>query len=172
MTHPYPPHLAGFDYLGRYHYSLTFVAQNRRLVFTEAASVEQVLAQILRAGREKQFEITAYCFMPDHLHMLVKGLADASDCRAFVKAAKQYSGYYFAKAGEGRLWQRYGFERVARDEFERAMTIKYILENPLREGLASKPSDYPFLGSERYTTEELIEQAGGILEAIDVYPEP
>jgi putative transposase len=118
-----------------------------------------VLDQFLRAAREKRFEITAYCFMPDHVHLLVSGLTDDSDCRAFIRAMKQYTGYYFRKATGRALWQRYGYEHVLRSDLERATTIRYILDNPLRAGLAKRLEDYPFLGSERYTLEELVAQA-------------
>jgi len=33
-----------------------------------------------------------------------------------------------------RLWQRYGFERVLRDDEATLVVAKYILENPLRAG--------------------------------------
>ena len=72
---------------------------------------------------------------------------------------KQYAGYYFKKSTGAMLWQRYGYEHVLRSELERATTIRYILDNPLRAGLATRLEDYPFLGSERYTLEELVAQA-------------
>jgi putative transposase len=98
MAHPYPPHLASFDYIGRYRYALTFVTDERRVVFTEAEPVDQVLTQILRACTEKAFAVIAYCFMSDHLHLVVEGEKTDSDCKAFIKAAKQYSAYYFKRA--------------------------------------------------------------------------
>jgi putative transposase len=116
-----------------------------------------VCAQILRAAREQSFEITAYCYMPDHVHLLVSGVTDTSDCLRFVKAAKQYSGYYFQQAYEQRLWERYGFERAIRDDIERASVIGYIVSNPVQAGLVSDPRDYPYLGSQRYTVSELME---------------
>ena len=97
--------------------------------------------------------------MPDHVHLLVSGLTEDSDCRAFIRAMKQYTGYYFRKATGRALWQRYGYEHVLRSDLERATTIRYILDNPLRAGLAKRLEDYPFLGSERYTVEELVAQA-------------
>src|SRR5262245_6395864 len=112
--------------------------------------------QFLRAAREHHLEITAYCFMPDHVHLLVHGLGDSSDCRAFIKSAKQYSGFYFNRTYHQRLWQRYGFERVMRANREVAFTIGYIVANPVRAGLVEHPSDYAHLGSHRYTVAELL----------------
>lgn len=53
----------------------------------------------------------------------------------------------------------YGYERVIRSDEERAFTIRYMVENPVKEGLAAHPAEYPHLGSERYTVAELLEQA-------------
>ncbi len=98
--------------------------------------------------------------MPDHLHLLVAGLDDGSDCLTFVSAAKQYSGYYFAQQTGRRLWQRYGHERVLRNEDERFQTLRYIVNNPVAAGLVTRAADYPFLGSQCHSVTELWEQAG------------
>ena len=103
--------------------------------------------------------------MPNHVHLLIEGRALSSDCKAFIKGAKQYSGYYFSKRRRRTLWQRYCYERVLRDEFERSMTIRYILDNPVCAGLVTTPSEYPFLGSDRYSIEELMQQAAYVTSA-------
>src|SRR3989442_642381 len=111
-----PGHLKTFDYLGLHRYSLTFCTDRRRQLFVNAAVVDLVLTQISRAANENQFGIIAYCFMPDHVHLLIEGQSDASDCKRFIARAKQYSGFYYSKAHHGVLWQRYGFEHVLRDD--------------------------------------------------------
>ena len=159
MAHPYPPHLHNFDYRGRRVYSLVFTTHGRCRRFADPTVVDLVREQFLRAGREQRFELTAYCFMPDHVHVLVQGLGDDSDGKAWISAAKQYSGYHFARRYGAPLWQRYGYERVVREDFERAVTIGYMVLNPVEAGLAASPLEYPFVGSERYTVKELMEIA-------------
>src|SRR5436305_10575824 len=111
-----PGHLKSFDYRGFHRYSLTFCTDLRRRVFTDADSVALVKAQILRAATENAFALIAYCFMPDHVHLLVEGLQDRSDGLRFIKFAKQYSGFYFSQMRGQKLWQRYGFEHVLHDD--------------------------------------------------------
>src|SRR5688572_29944129 len=105
-----PGHLKAFDYLGFYRYSLTFCTHARQRIFVTCERVDLVLAQIERSAAQEQFAIIAYCFMPDHLHLLVEGRCESSDCRRFMSRAKQFSGLHYAKEFGGRLWQRYGFE--------------------------------------------------------------
>jgi putative transposase len=107
-----PVHLRAFDYLGPHRYSLRFCTDQRTPLFTSPALVSIVLSQILRAGGEHAFAVVAYCFMPDHLHLLVEGTAPDSDLRTFVARAKQYSGYRVATDCGVRLWQRYGRARA------------------------------------------------------------
>ena len=97
MAHPYPPRSAHLPYVGRQHYFLTFCNDQRHRLFVDERSVGLVRTQILRAAREKRFEISAYCFMPDHLHLIASGRDESSEAKTFIKVSKQYSGYYFAK---------------------------------------------------------------------------
>ena len=157
MAHPYPPHHDDLLYIGKQSYSLTFCIEERRVVFCDAEVIDLVCAQILRAAEKERFTIVAYCFMPDHAHLLVRGLEDDSDCKAFIKFAKQYSAYHFKQKHGHQLWQRYGYERVVRDDLEEVFTIGYIVANPVRAGLVRHPSEYPYLGSQCYTVEELLQ---------------
>ena len=98
--------------------------------------------------------------MPDHLHLLVEALAQNVDCRAFIKRAKQLAGFHYAKTFGGRLWQRYGFERVLRDDEATLIVARYIVDNPVRAGLVVKPESYPFSGSEVYALEDILAAVG------------
>jgi putative transposase len=171
MPHPYPRHRSSLPYTGKYDYFLTFCTQERRPAFTDPDVVRLAYAQFVRAAGTHGFEITAYCFMPDHVHFMIHGTAEDSDCKAFIKAAKQYSGYALRQRHEFRLWQRYCFERVIRDDMERAMTIRYIVSNPVRAGLAKHPADYPHLGSQIHSVADLLEMCEYRAESADLPPE-
>jgi putative transposase len=152
-----PEHLKTFDYLGFHQYFLTFCTYQRRRLFVSLDRVAAVRTHIERASFEQRFAITAYCFMPDHFHMLAEGQADDSDCRRFIARAKQYSGYHYRAEFQQRLWQRYGFERTLRSDESAISVARYILENPVRAGLVERIEDYPFSGSSVYTTEQFVE---------------
>ena len=157
MVHPYPVLCATFDYRGRVSYFLTFNTFDRVAIFRSAAAVDLVRQQFSRGADESQFEMLVYCFMPDHVHLVVRGLDDSSDLKAFVRRAKQYSGFYYARTHPGtRLWQRYGHDRIIRDDVELLDRIRYVVKNPVVAGLAEKPEDYPFLGSQRWSISQLL----------------
>jgi putative transposase len=154
------PRLKQFDYLGTYRYFLTFCTHNRESAFLKSPIVELVLAQILRASIENGFAIPAYCFMPDHVHLLLEGTAPNSDLRRFAKDAKQYSGFHYKREYGKRLWQPSYYDHVLRDEEDTWSVARYIVENPLTARLAVRADEYPFLGSAVVSKKELLFFAG------------
>jgi len=159
-TH-YPRHLEGFSYIGFHRYSLTFCTFNRAHIFVTHPIVRLVADQILRAAREKAFAVIAYCFMPDHVHVVPEGIAESSDLKAFIGLAKQYGGYHYTHETNQRLWQRYGYDHVIRRDERLQDVVRDVLENPVRAGLVTRIEDYPFIGSSIYDRAALIEFAYG-----------
>jgi putative transposase len=153
----YPEHLRHFDYTGPQRYFLTMCTHERARYFVDAHHVALVIAHFQRASREQAFAVIAYCFMPDHLHLLVAGERDDADLKRFAKYAKQYSGFYFRQSTGLPLWQRYGFERVLRNEEATPSVARYTIANPVRAGIVRSPADYPFWGSFVYSREALLE---------------
>ncbi len=152
-----PAVLRTFDYLGQHRYFLTFCTFQRRACFTTTAPVHLVRTQILRACSDERMAIVADCYMPDHVHLLVQGQAEDSDCRRFISRAKQFSGFGYQQVYHRRLWQRYFHERVLRREDDTLSVARYILENPVRAGLVRRILDYPFIGSEVYSVQHILE---------------
>jgi putative transposase len=149
----------GFPYLGPYRYFLTFCTFQRTQLFVHSNIVDECVQEFLRASASHDFELTAYCLMPDHVHMLVEGTAEDSHLPTFASLAKQFSGYRCRHRVEKRLWQDGYYDHVLRDDESTAKVARYLLENPVRAKLAASVYDYPFIGSSRYTREALIEWA-------------
>jgi putative transposase len=158
-----PSRLKSFNYVGLHRYFLTFCTVNRHEHFVVREHVDLVFEQIVRAAAQTGFVIVAYCFMPDHLHLLVEAQSESSDGRQFITRAKQFSGYYFKQRFGVPLWQRDGFEHVLRNDEAVLRVARYILENPVRAGLVRRVEDYPFAGS-------LLYPISAVLEAVAMKP--
>ena len=152
-----PDHLASFDYRGTHRYFLTFCTHKRARHFTTADRVALVLAQFQRAAEQEPFAFLAWCFMPDHVHLLVQGQTEAADVRPFIRLAKQLSGFHFKQRFGAALWQRYGYEHVLRGEDETLTVARYIIQNPVRARMVAHPTDYAFLGSSTFTVAQILE---------------
>jgi REP element-mobilizing transposase RayT len=87
--------------------------------------------------------------MPDHLHLLVAGRCEDADFQKFVQAAKQASGFAYAKRARERLWQPSYHDRVLRDAEATLTVARYVVANPVRAGLVASVEGYPFVGVPR-----------------------
>ena len=89
--------------------------------------------------------------MPDHLHLLLVAESEDADLCECVKRFKQLTGFVYQRQHQKRLWQHGYHERVMRDDHETLAVARYILENPIRAGLALRLGEYPFAGSDVYS---------------------
>jgi len=111
-----PPRIPGFSYLGFHRYSLTICVNGRERVFTAPTIVDEAREQISHAATTRGFAIPVYCFMPDHLHVLVEGQADNSELIRFANLLKQRTSFVYQRNRPDRLWQKGYFEHVLRDD--------------------------------------------------------
>jgi putative transposase len=144
-----PTRLTNFDYLGPWRYSLTFCAAHKREAFTNPTIVTELVQHLMRTCDEQWFELIAYCFMPDHLHLLVQGAHQDSHLPTFCRLVRQRMAHAYAGQAGARLWQPGYFERVLREEEQTDQCANYILSNPIRAGLALS-IEYPFSGGTWY----------------------
>jgi REP element-mobilizing transposase RayT len=61
--------------------------------FVDPQHVDVARTQILRAAEDEPFAVVAYCFMPDHLHLLIEAGSESSNALNFIKRAKQLCGF-------------------------------------------------------------------------------
>ena len=97
--------------------------------------IQPVLMTIRQCCEMFGFAISAYCFMPDHLHLVLTAADECADFQRFMANWKQRSGCHFKKLTGERLWQESYFDHVLRDE-ETWTAMKYVFENPVRRGLS------------------------------------
>jgi putative transposase len=152
-----PRRLPGFPYVGCHRYFLTTCTYQRHPTFRDHDAATKTIAQFLETAKAEQIEVLAYCFMPDHAHLLVEGLAAFADFRRFVKNAKQQSGAAYALTAKRRLWQKGYHDHVLREDEDPREIARYIIANPVRAGLVESPDQDPYSGSSRWSIRELME---------------
>jgi len=143
---PFPrrPRLKDFDYIGTYAYFLTILTKDHTACFKEAEVIGSLIDMLIETARSERFDVLAYCFMPDHLHLLVIGKDDKSNLKKFINLFKQKSGYWFKKNYNMNLWHISYYDHILRKEESIENVASYILENPVRKGLVSDFREYPF----------------------------
>jgi len=141
-----PKRLKTFNYIGCYHYSLTFCTFRRNWYFEDGHLVRLIEEQLSRTAPEHHFDELAYCFMPDHLHLLLSGLQEDASLLPCVEVMRQRSSCA-AKAAQGiLLWQDGYFERVLRNDEQLEVAARYIFDNPVRAQLVRSATEWPYSG--------------------------
>jgi putative transposase len=152
-----PGRIKGFNYLGFHRYSATICTHLRKPACSSSDVVTPALSTIRQCAAAFGFAIHAYCFMPDHVHLVLAGTNEGADFQRFMASWKQRTGYEFKQRTMEKLWQESYFDHVLRDDEQTIVAVKYVLENPVRKGMVRRFDDYPYSGSDVYTVEQLRE---------------
>jgi putative transposase len=134
-------------YVGQQWYFITACTDARRPLFSRG----QVVIVLLNILREQcstcLFDVYAYCFMPDHLHLELVGLSGTSNA---IKLLHDFKGVATSQAralGVRNLWEKSFYDHVLRADDDHNAVAWYIFNNPVRKGLVKDPRDWPYSGS-------------------------
>jgi len=148
--------LAKEVYKGRILLALTLCIKNRVKTFIDPQVVNIFTKTLEEVAARSNCTIPVYCFMPDHLHLILSGNDDEVDLLKVINAYKQKTGFWLSRNRKGILWQKDFYDHVIRKEEGLTACIKYILDNPVRKGIVAEWQEYPFKGSVGYDLEEVL----------------
>ena len=138
--------LPGFDYRQSKIYHLTWGTHRRRRILT-APLADALVARLKEDAACAGIAVFAYCFMPDHAHLLVRPEVNSDVVRFVQRFKSKTTRTYWNAGGIGRLWQRGFYDHILRKEEDVEQVARYILANPVRAGLADDVTQYPYCGS-------------------------
>jgi putative transposase len=122
-----------------------------------------VLRTVYRSVQQRRpFETVAICILPEHLHAIWSLPPDDSDFSIrwnLIKsgfsrklpAEASRSSSKMAKREKG-VWQRRYWEHAIRDDLDLTRHVDYIHFNPVRHGLVSRVTDWPYSSFHRYVS--------------------
>ena len=139
--------LAEAYYLGFRSYFVTICARERKKLFVSEAIVECLLAELREQSGRFQFDVHAYCFMPDHCHLLLTGKTAQSNLSNVIRGFKGCSAKRLRQFGIFDAWQKGFYEHILRSGEDCGSAMAYVFENPVRAGFAKDIRGWPFSGS-------------------------
>jgi putative transposase len=107
---------------------------------------------ILKYSKEFSFELFHYCFMPNHIHLLLK-ICNGPDLPHLLQCINQAYAKHYKRSYKliGNLFQgRYKSALVDKDSYLLECG-RYIERNPFRAGLVKDPSGYDWSSCKFYT---------------------
>jgi len=120
---------------------------DRREAFTSKEVVEHLIGYLAKAAQAHACFVPVYCFMPDHLHVMFKGVSGESDLLEAMCQFKHRSGLWMARARMPFRWQKDFHDHVVRNSEDWRAHATYIALNPARAGIVDDLFEYPFTGS-------------------------
>jgi len=103
----------------------------RRTHFTDHRTVDVIRTELLRTASAYDVEVIAYCFMPDHLHVVIEGMTENADLLKFTAMFRQRSGHQYRSVHGEYLWQEGYVDRFLRDDEATLDVVRYVVANPL-----------------------------------------
>jgi putative transposase len=161
MQHRPRHHRRSFDEPGHVH-ELTFSCYRRYRLLSAERTCDWLARAIDGARERRSFDLWAYVFMPDHVHLIVHPHGPAASVAAILKAIKQPVGrraFVYLESHAPRWLPRLSRERNGRVErlfwqpgggYDRnlveprslALAISYVHQNPVRRGLVERADEW------------------------------
>jgi putative transposase len=125
-------------------YHVTTVVEGRRPIFGDVALGRILVTEMRRLEAEEAVLSLAFVVMPDHLHWLFV-LGEHRDLSDVMRRLKGRSARRLGQIPgvERPIWQRAFYDHALRRDEELRGVARYIVANPLRQGLVSAIGDYP-----------------------------
>jgi REP element-mobilizing transposase RayT len=124
---------------------VTIATSNRRPIFSDPIAAAKAIETIRdRCLKSRSVELLT-CVMPDHVHLLVQ--IDRANLVDLVRAIKSILGIWCRRNGLGSddVWQRSFYDTGIRNEPAMNEAVAYILDNPVKAGLAEDWTGYPWI---------------------------
>ena len=130
---------------GGYAYHVINRGNGRTTVFHKPQDYEAFLSLLAEAKKRHRVKIFGYCLMPNHFHLVLEP-AHQTALSQFMQwlltsHVRRYHKHY---GSSGHVWQgRFKSFPVQRDE-HLITVIRYVLQNPVRAGLANTTREWPW----------------------------
>ena len=151
-----PHRLVKEFYRGSSIVAFTLCLKNRSTIFKNPDLVDIFIGFLKEITTKFKCKIPIYCFMPDHLHLIITGVDDEADLLKAVSFFKQKTGFWMSKNKVKARWQKDFFDHIIKKGESLTTNIKYILDNPVRKGIVTEWQEYPFKGSIGYELEDIL----------------
>lgn len=147
-------------------YFFTVVSYRRQPILCDPRIRRILRVKIVELRRHRPFAIDAWVPLPDHLHCIwtmPDSDTDFSTRWAWLKkiATKAAAHCGVINRSGTSLWQARFWEHRIRDEGDFQAHCDYIHWNPVRHGLVSHASDWPWPTFHRFVVEGLLPQDWG-----------
>lgn len=126
---------------------ITIHAYRKLKPFMDEAINRLVIDTLLSDQQRLHCRVYSYCLMPDHIHFLISPEIDRASVLTYADQFKgKTTNLSWGLGWQGKLWQPRYYDHIVRADEDLWAIAEYIMENPVRKGLVSRPEDWPWSG--------------------------
>ncbi len=145
-------------------YFITIVTYRRVPIFKNPKARKYLHNAFVNVKSRLPFKTEAVCFLPDHIHVLMRLPEDDADYPVRIREIKRlFTRAYLNNIGPGAprnesrqrkneaaIWQRCYWEHFIRDENDLNTHIDYIHYNPVKHGLVNSVVEWKWSSFHQY----------------------
>jgi len=124
-------------------YFITTSAFQKQSLFQTDRMANLFVEVLISYRAQQKYLLHEFVLMPDHFHLLITPIMTLERALQLIKGgfsfrAKREAGF------TGETWEKSFYDRRVRDWEEYCAFRRYIHMNPVKNGLASAPEEYPY----------------------------
>ena len=150
-------------------YHILFRGVNQQNIFEEDADFNKLKETIATVKQDLKFEVYAYCFMSNHVHIVLKEKSFGDISLIMKRILTKYARWYNIKYGRSGalIANRYKSVPVEIDEYFLHL-IRYVHQNPIKAGIAKKCEDYSYSSFNEYVKDKELTDTDFLLQMISL----
>jgi len=122
-------------------------------VWLKDERVAKLVSDSIRFRDNKEYDLYAYCVMPNHVHMLFDvtrnavsrhNVAETYIVTRILQSLKMFTARDANEILErkGQFWHRESYDHIVRNQEEFINVVDYIIQNPVKAGLVKNWRDW------------------------------
>jgi len=150
-------------------YHILFRGVNQQNIFEENADFEKLKKTIFDVKQDLNFKIYAYCFMSNHVHIILKEKCVGDISLIMKRILTKYARWYNIKYGRSGalIANRYKSVPVEIDEYFLNL-IRYVHQNPIKAGIADRIENYQYSSFFEYTNESYLTDTEFLMKMVSL----
>lgn len=124
------------------YYHVMVRGNNREMIFKDPSDKRFLLEQIGEQIKERDFALTAYCLMDNHLHLLIHSELDVMTQALKCINVKFAGRYNYKHQRVGHVFQGRFKSEIITSENHLLSVLRYIHNNPVKAKMVPEASDY------------------------------
>lgn len=114
-------------------------------MFLRRAEVAAVIVKGLKRGADTGlYDLRAFAVMANHVHILFRPCEEVSGTLQWIKGSTAREANRLLDRTGKPFWQRESYDHWVRNELQFKKIVAYIENNPVKAGLVSEASQYPW----------------------------